>query len=41
MEPEIKAQIDPTVYDDQVGIMEAVLEMDEIIDAVRKVREGD
>ena len=39
-EPEIKSQIDPGVYQEQVGIMEMVLEIDEIIDALRLVRNG-
>ena len=40
-EPEIKAQIDPDVYQEQVGITEMVLDIDEIIDALRQVRNGD
>ena len=36
----MKEQFDATVYDEQVSIMESVLEMDEIIEAVRLVREG-
>ena len=39
LEPEMKAQFDPQVYKEQVSIMESVLEMDEIIQAVRGVRE--
>ena len=37
-EPEIKSQIDPGVYQEQVGIMEMVLDTDEIIDALQQVR---
>ena len=37
-EPEIKSQIDPDVYQEQVGITEMVLDIDEIIDALRPVR---
>ena len=40
-EPEIKSQIDPDVYQEQVGITEMVLDIDEIIDALRQVRKGD
>lgn len=39
MEPEVKNQFDPQVYKTQVAIMESVLETDEVIQAVRKVRE--
>ncbi len=40
-EPEIKSQIDPDVYQEQVGITEMVLDTDEIIDALRQVRDGE
>jgi betaine reductase len=40
LEPEMKGQFDPAIYQQQVEIMESVLEMDEIIAAVRRVREG-
>ena len=40
MEPEMKGQFDPAVYEEQVSIMETVLEMDDIIEAVRSVREN-
>ncbi len=40
-EPEIKSQIDPTVYQEQVGIVEMVLDIDEIIEALRQVRNGE
>jgi glycine/sarcosine/betaine reductase complex component A len=40
LEPEVKEQFDPAVYDEQVSIMESVLEVDEIIEAVRSVRES-
>lgn len=39
MEPEIKAQIDPEVYERQVGVMEMVLDREAIINSVRRVRE--
>ena len=41
IEPEIKSQIDPDVYQEQVGITEMVLDVDEIIDALRLVRNGE
>ena len=40
-EPEIKSQIDPDVYQEQVGITEMVLEIDEILEALRRVRKGE
>ena len=40
-EPEIKSQIDPDVYQKQVGITEMVLDVDEIIDTLRRVRNGE
>ena len=40
LEPEMKDQFAPEVYAEQVSIMESVLEMDEIIQAVRQVREA-
>ena len=40
LEPEMKDQFDPAVYDEQVSIMESVLETDAIIAAVRGVREN-
>ena len=39
-EPEIKSQIDPDVYEKQVGIAELVLETEEIKDALQQVRKG-
>lgn len=39
LEPEMKAQFDSDVYQEQVGIMEAVLDVDDLISAVRQVRE--
>jgi glycine/sarcosine/betaine reductase complex component A len=40
LEPEVKHQVDPSVYNEQVGLMETVLETDKIIESVRQVREG-
>jgi glycine reductase len=39
LEPEIKRQIPPEVYQEQVGIMEIVLPSEEICARVRAVRE--
>jgi hypothetical protein len=38
MEPEIKSQIDPTVYDEQIGMMEMVLDVDSIVTEVSTYR---
>lgn len=41
-EPEIKSQIDPAVYQEQVGLTEMVLDTGKIFEALRQVRnEGD
>ena len=40
MEPEIKSQIDTRVYEEQVGITEMVLDTDQIIESLQKVRES-
>lgn len=37
-EPEIKEEIDPDVYDEQVAMMEMVLDVDDIINEVKKYR---
>ena len=37
-EPEIKAQIDPAIYQEQVGLTEMVLDTGEIIEALHEVR---
>ena len=39
-EDEVKNQADAGIYDDEVGVAEMVLELDEIQQAVRKVRES-
>lgn len=39
MEPEIKNEIDPGVYDEQVGMMEMVLDVEAIIDECKSIRE--
>jgi len=38
MEPEIKAQINPAVYLEHLGLMEIALEVDKISQAISKVR---
>ena len=38
-EPEIKAEVDEGVYDDQVSMMEMVLDVDDIIDEMTGIRE--
>jgi hypothetical protein len=40
LESEMKDQIDAKVYKEQVSIMESVLETDEIIQAMKNVRES-
>ena len=39
VEPEIKGQCDEAVYEEQCGMMEMVLEMDEIIVEVKQIRD--
>ena len=39
-EPEIKAQVEPDLYQEQVGLAEMVLETDEIVQALEGVRQG-
>ena len=39
-EPEIKAQIDPEVFQNQVGLAEMVLDTEEIFQALRQIRKG-
>lgn len=39
VEPEFKNEIDPEVYDEQIGMMEMVLDVDEIISEVSGIRE--
>ena len=38
MEPEIKSQVDSQVYEEQVGLTELVLDTDEIIESLQRVR---
>ncbi len=39
VEPEIKDECDEAIYDEQCGMMEMVLEVDEIIGEVKSVRD--
>lgn len=39
VEPEFKESVDSQVYDDQIGMMEMVLEVDEIIEEVKGMRD--
>ena len=39
-EPEIKRQIDPEVYQEQVGLAEMVLDTKEIVGTLERVRRG-
>ena len=39
-EPEIKAQVNPEVYQNQVGLAEMVLDTEEIVEALQQVRQG-
>lgn len=39
VEPEFKGEVDEEVYEDQVGMMEMVLEVDEIIEEMKDIRE--
>ena len=38
-EPEIKEEIDPAVYDEQISMMEMVLDVDDIISEMTAIRE--
>jgi glycine reductase len=38
MEPEIKAQIDPNVYAEHLGLMEIALDVDKITEGLNRVR---
>jgi len=39
MEPDIKEQVDEGVYEEQVAMMEMVVEVEALIDAVKGIRE--
>ena len=38
-EPEVKEEIDPDVYDDQISMMEMVLDVDDICNEMNAIRE--
>ena len=38
VEPEFKDEVDPEVYDEQVGMMEMVLDVDDIIEEMQEIR---
>jgi glycine/sarcosine/betaine reductase complex component A len=40
LEPELKAQVDPEVYQEQVGMMELVVDVPRLIEPLRKIREA-
>ena len=40
LEPEIKGQINPELYQEHVGLLELTVDVDEIINEVRRFREG-
>lgn len=39
VEPEIKENVDAEIYDEQVGMMEMVLDVDDIIEEMKDIRE--
>jgi hypothetical protein len=39
VEPEFKEAVDPEIYEEQVGMMEMVLDVDEIISEMSSIRE--
>ncbi len=39
VEPEFKNEVDQDVYDEQIGMMEMVLDVDDIIEEVSEIRE--
>jgi len=39
VEPEFKGEVDEEAYEDQIGMMEMVLEVDEIIEEMKDIRE--
>lgn len=41
VEPEFKNEVDPEVFDEQIGMMEMVLDVDGIIEEMNNIRSGD
>lgn len=39
LEPEFKSFVDPDVYDEQIGMMEMILEVDTIVEEMQGIRE--
>lgn len=39
VEPQFKEEVDESVYEDQVGMMEMVLDVDEITEAITEIRD--
>lgn len=39
VEPQFKEEVDPDVYEEQIGMMEMVLDVDEIISEMTSIRE--
>ena len=39
VEPEFKAEVDESVYDDQIGMMEMVLDVDDIVSEMTAIRD--
>jgi len=40
MEPELKAQITPDVYEEHLSLMEIALEVEKITEGLNRVRQG-
>ncbi len=40
VEPEFKNEVDPEVFDEQIGMMEMVLDVDGIIEEMNNIRSG-
>lgn len=38
-EPEMKEEVDPDVYEDQIGMMEMVLDVDDIVSEMKAIRD--
>ncbi|CVK18078.1 Glycine/sarcosine/betaine reductase complex component A (fragment) [uncultured Sporomusa sp.] len=38
-EPEVKAEVDPGVYEEQISMMEMVLDIDSIVDEMKSIRD--
>jgi glycine/sarcosine/betaine reductase complex component A len=40
VEPEFKKEVDPEVFDEQIGMMEMVLDVDGIVEEMNNIRSG-